>query len=99
MAKKDNKKTVINLTPEYYIEVDNLNWTVFRAPSEDRKTPTLIGYYVSFDGAVKGMLRKGVVNAENQGEFNDVKSYIGNVEKLLDNAVKQFKEVYNGSIS
>lgn len=96
MAKKENKKTVIRLTHEYYIEVDNLNWTVFRAPFGDRKTPTLIGYYVSFDDAVRGMLRKGVVNAENQVEFDNVKSYIGNVEKLLDNAVKQFKEVYNG---
>lgn len=89
------KPTRLHLTHEYFVDIDELNWTLYKAPNKDRKSPALVGYFKDFDDTVRGMLRVSCINADNKGEFDDVKEYIGSVEKLLKNAITQFKEVYN----
>lgn len=99
MAIKKEKKQVINIDEQYYIEVDELNWTLHCLKPTDPNnknaknpfTDTVLGYYGNLKQCCDGYVRHRqleVKYANNLDEYCELiekhnKETISRVESLL----------------
>ena len=87
---------IIKLTNGFYIEVDEMNYTLKRKyvtedkegkPKDVEKT---IGYYSSLDGAIKRYITLNQI-VLNSREAMELDEFVKSIERINNEALRQFK--------